>query len=1180
MCRIRTILKDNLFFLHVLPIAGLLLFFCVVSFESRAESPAPRREIPLDGSWHIATDAENVGRDEQWFSAIRPEAKETRVPWIIQEPFPGYHGVAWYWHSFIAPARPETPVQYALRFWAVDYKADVWLNDTYLGSHEGGESPFMLDANDAIQPGKKNLLAVRVLNPRDEPIDGIVLAQTAHRNKVNAYWAGASFNHGGITDSVELLVLPLVWLEDVFVRADAATGVLQIQAEVRNDTGTAVPVEIALEAGSAREGSVQASGSVACTAAAGSTTAASDLQIASPRLWDLNDPYLYRVTARLSAPGRETVDTVSVRTGFRDFRFENGYFRLNGRRIFLKGSHTGNHCPIGLQLPHDPDLLRRDLLNVKAMGFNMIRFIAGVARREQLDLCDELGLLVYEESYAGWCMEFSPQFADRYDESVLGMIKRDRNHASIVIWGLLNETPDGPVFRHALAALPSVRALDDSRMVLLNSGRWDNLNDVPLSGLRFWQNPNRTEPCVTFNATEHALSGYGITWQPGQMALHPGPNGEYSVVRWTAPAGGKAVIDAVFSSIAERATTDVHVLYNGTPLFGALINLEGGGPAAEHQAEVELSTGDTVDFVVGWGNGDYGADTTALAASVTTAGGETFDAAKAFSIAANPTGPWCYGMLAPGPVPDAAALTLYPVGNQYDDSLSIGSLSNPGSDAWEDVLHDQHCYPRVPHTGEIIRSLREYRGGGHPAGMGEGGYPPEDPDAPAEPPVFLSEYGIGSAVNLARVVRLYEQLGAADLEDAQYYATQLDRFMGDWERWRLHDTFGTPEDYFAACLAKMAGQRTLGLNAIRSNPNFVGYSLTGTVDQGMTGEGLTTTFREFKPGTFDAVYDGFAPLRWCLFAEPAHVYAGGTVRFDAVLANEDALAPGTYPARFRIFGPNQEVVFDETTEVTIPAKTNGREPPFAFPVLSREVAIPGPAGRYRCTAVFERGAAAAGYEAEFFVSTPYEAPRTEGGVAVWSDDSALRDWLAGHGVDVTPFNADSPAKAIIVSHTPGPGPLDEAWAALHNAIQTGSTAVFLSPGVFRNGDDPVARLPLEQKGHLKAIGGWLYLKDEWAKDHTVFDGLPDGGLLDYRFYREIIPDLVFADFPPPREAIAGAIKTSQAYDSGLLTAVYDVGEGKIVLNTLRIREFLGQHPVSDRLLMNMVRFAQEGAHDE
>ena len=162
-----------------------------------------------------------------------------------------------------------------------------------------------------------------------------------------------------------------------------------------------------------------------------------------------------------------------MRCGFRDFRFENGAFRLNGRRIYLRCSHTGNCCPIGLEMPHDPDFLRRDLLNAKVMGFNAIRFIAGVAKRYQLDLCDEIGLMVYEEAYAAWCLADSPKMAERYDESILGMVRRDRNHPSVTMWGLLNETPDGPVFRHAVSVLPALRQLDDSRMVMLNSGRWD-----------------------------------------------------------------------------------------------------------------------------------------------------------------------------------------------------------------------------------------------------------------------------------------------------------------------------------------------------------------------------------------------------------------------------------------------------------------------------------------------------------------------------------------------------------------------------------------------------------------------------------------------------------------------------------------------------------------------------------
>jgi len=88
-------------------------------------------------------------------------------------------------------------------------------------------------------------------------------------------------------------------------------------------------------------------------------------------------------------------------------------------------------------------------------------------------LCDEIGLLAYQENYASWRMEPSPKLAERFNRSTLAMVKRDRNHPSVVIWGILNETPKGPVAAQGAATLPLVRALDDTRVVMLNSGDWD-----------------------------------------------------------------------------------------------------------------------------------------------------------------------------------------------------------------------------------------------------------------------------------------------------------------------------------------------------------------------------------------------------------------------------------------------------------------------------------------------------------------------------------------------------------------------------------------------------------------------------------------------------------------------------------------------------------------------------------
>ena len=94
------------------------------------------------------------------------------------------------------------------------------------------------------------------------------------------------------------------------------------------------------------------------------------------------------------------------------------------------------------------------------MGFNAIRFIWGGAQRYQLDLCDEIGLMVYEESFASDSLADSPKMGELFDRSVSELIRRDRNHPSIVIWGLLNEAGDNPAFRHATQMLPLVRSLD------------------------------------------------------------------------------------------------------------------------------------------------------------------------------------------------------------------------------------------------------------------------------------------------------------------------------------------------------------------------------------------------------------------------------------------------------------------------------------------------------------------------------------------------------------------------------------------------------------------------------------------------------------------------------------------------------------------------------------------------
>ena len=403
-----------------------------VTGEGLGERSVSGMLVSLDGEWSLSIDPNNVGQKEEWFKGPLPEAKQTRVPAVIQEAFPGYHGVVWYSRNFLAPLNPYSQGRHLLRFGAVDYLANVWLNGVHVGGHEGADTPFVLDVTDAIKPNEANSLVVRVLNPSDVRIDGIVLDETPHRNKRMKYTPGNSFNSGGIVDTVELLAVPGIWVENVYVRPDSKTGIVRIQINVRNRLQKSSRSRLGFTVAASATGEAITAAELESELPKGDSLIESQLMVDSPRLWELDDPYLYLVRVKVQAEGSPNSHETSVRCGFRDFRVVNGYFQLNGKRLFLRSTHTGNHVPIGMMhAPRQaPDLLRRDLLYAKSSGFNMVRFISGMSFPYQLDLCDEIGLMVYEESLAAWLLADSPQMGERFDRSLREMILRDRNHPS------------------------------------------------------------------------------------------------------------------------------------------------------------------------------------------------------------------------------------------------------------------------------------------------------------------------------------------------------------------------------------------------------------------------------------------------------------------------------------------------------------------------------------------------------------------------------------------------------------------------------------------------------------------------------------------------------------------------------------------------------------------------------
>ena len=431
----------------------------------------------LQENWRIAHDPQNVGWEEGWMQALPDTAVAARVPGWVHLSLPDAFGIAWYQVHFRDGLRDGG--RRLLRFACATYLTQVYLNGQLVGEHRGCEDPFVFDVTDAM--AQENCLTVRVSKPYgDEIVDGYRFGEIPHRNerKDGGLTPGSCFNTFGIGGKVELLRVPEIYIEDLYVCGEGDEAV--ICATVANG-GQPCQIPLVTDIVHKRDGEIQVTHRQTVDLPQGVSEHTWRIPIAQVRLWDVKDPFLY--TAQVRIEGNDG-HGVSKNFGFRTFVVdEKGWFRLNGRRIFLKCAHTGNFFPGGNNMPLDGgELWRQDLVKAKACGFNMVRFISGAAYPEQLDFCDELGLMVYEEPVSGWLTENGERSQEIFFEDMLRMVKRDRSHACLTVFGMLNETKADEVYgdfvRAAIDCLPHLRKIDPTRLVLLSSGRFDGYAKV------------------------------------------------------------------------------------------------------------------------------------------------------------------------------------------------------------------------------------------------------------------------------------------------------------------------------------------------------------------------------------------------------------------------------------------------------------------------------------------------------------------------------------------------------------------------------------------------------------------------------------------------------------------------------------------------------------------------------
>ncbi len=415
--------------------------------------------VSLSGTWHI----QPAGGTEQ----------EIAVP-SFWERTPGLREVheATYLREFDVP---ETFAgrRVLLRFDAVGDAADVSVNGQHAGSHVGACLPFEVDITALVAiPSTGNKLAVAV---RDDSHFSVPRKSSDRRNRKHWIPRGMGANNRkGLYQAVTLLARPIVNIASVHIRTSVRRRELNVTYELFNGRKETIQAQLSAQV-TAHDGaaavtlpskSVELPGFVTTTV---TLTAPFD----GVMLWQPDHPTLYTLQTTLAdSRSAAPYHQVSTRFGFREIWFEGIHFYLNGIRCNLRGESPAYSEKADLFATHESatEMIRR----YQAANCNVLRFHSMPAPTHVLDVCDELGMLVIDESaiYASWqmLMPEHPDWMEHCREHLTRWVRRDRNHPSVVLWSAENEGLNVNVLTPALLAAfrRIIDAADGSRPVIFD----------------------------------------------------------------------------------------------------------------------------------------------------------------------------------------------------------------------------------------------------------------------------------------------------------------------------------------------------------------------------------------------------------------------------------------------------------------------------------------------------------------------------------------------------------------------------------------------------------------------------------------------------------------------------------------------------------------------------------------
>ena len=426
-----------------------------------------RKKISLNGEWHFAPDVFCSNVRSRWFDETRLNRNQEPIPYDAdfenwstitvpgvwnnaRKEYALYEGAGVYYKKFDLNPPQEKGRRYILRIGAANYETRIWLNRTYLGRHLGGFTPFCVDITKNLQ--QDNSLLIMVNNTR----------KSEQVPSLHYDW----FNYGGIFRDVEILQVPELHIQNVFVQLSKdKENCLEYWIRVKDvhkKNENHAQIEI-------RELDIQES--VQCLYTGEEKLNGEDYFLYEARgcisveeskvqKWSPDHPKCYLVKTVCGQ------DCVEERIGFRRVNIEGRHIFLNGEEIFLKGICAHEEHAKTLRSQSEEDI-RAMFHQVKELGCNFMRLAHYPHSENVAKLADQVGILLLEEIPVYWALEFrNPATRADAQNQLRELILRDGNRASVIIWSIGNENPDSDERYHFMKELAQiVRKLDSTRLI-------------------------------------------------------------------------------------------------------------------------------------------------------------------------------------------------------------------------------------------------------------------------------------------------------------------------------------------------------------------------------------------------------------------------------------------------------------------------------------------------------------------------------------------------------------------------------------------------------------------------------------------------------------------------------------------------------------------------------------------